>query len=252
MSDELRGPKGEGRKRKETHRPAFEGPIREWPSEERPRERLARLGPGALSEAQLLAILLRTGDASAGASALGLAMRLLADFGSLEELERASVAEISKTPGIGFAKAVQVKAALELGRRLMRGVGEEAPAFGSSREVAAYLVPSLAPKSQEEFHILLLNAKNRLLKELTVTRGTLTQSLVHPREVFAPAIRESAAFIVCAHNHPSGDPSPSDDDRALTRRLAEAGRLIGIPLLDHIIVGAGNHYSFADAGELGR
>ncbi len=226
-------------------------PIRKWPEEERPREQLIARGPEALSEAQLLAIILRTGTSLSG-SALDLARELLTEFGSLTGLGDASVAELCRHRGMGAAKAAQVKAALELGRRSLRDALGPRQGFSSSRDAAAYLSPSMNRLRQETFKALLLNIKNQLMREATIAQGGLTSSLVHPREVFLPAIREGAPLVIFAHNHPSGDPSPSRDDLLLSRRLSEAGKLLGVEVLDHIIIGGNSYYSFADDGRLPR
>lgn len=223
-------------------------PIKNWPEEERPRERLLRYGSASLSEAQLLAIVLRTGVCSRGQSALDLARGLLSLFGGLRGIEQASARELCRVPGIGAAKAAQVKAALEVGKRLL---AQEAPAkggFSSSRDVARRYLPALGGLKKEVFKVLLLNTKNELIRDVTVSEGSLNASLVHPREVFNPAIRDSAAAVLFVHNHPSGDPTPSREDRELTERLEEAGDLVGIRVLDHIIVGDGRYLSFADQG----
>ena len=226
--------------------------IKDWPEDERPRERLLQLGEEALADAQLLAIVLRTGDYASGATAVDLARRLLTAFGEdLEAISTATVAELCQTPGIGPAKACEIKAAFELGRRrLARQQGRRLEQFRSSKDVANYYMPLLADKKREQFQVLLLDRKNRVMRDVMVSQGSLTASVVHPREVFNPAIRDSAAAVIFVHNHPSGDPQPSQEDRVLTTRLAEAGKLLGIQVLDHIIVGRNAYMSFADEGLL--
>ncbi|MGQ4808877.1 hypothetical protein NKDENANG_02270 [Candidatus Entotheonellaceae bacterium PAL068K] len=229
----------------------YNQPINKWPEDERPRERLLQFGEGSLSDAHLLAILLRTGDRTSGISAVGLAMRLLQGFGeSLEALSAATVAELCQVPGVGMAKACEIKAAFEIGRRLLAHQGGRAKQFRSSQDVANYYMPLLTGKKREQFWIVLLDRKNAIMREVMVSQGSLTASVVHPREVFNPAIRDSAAAVICVHNHPSGDPQPSREDRTLTTRLADAGRLLGIQVLDHIIVGRDTYMSFADEGLL--
>ena len=223
-------------------------PIKDWPEDERPRERLLRHGAESLSDAQLLAILLRTG--STQQTALDLGRGLLKRFGGLQGLEAASVAELCRTPGLGPAKAAQIKAALALGRRVLQAVPGRGPLFTASAQVYKYLFPRFHGLKREVFLCLLLDAKNRLMREVRISEGSLTASLVHPREAFLPAIRESAASVIFAHNHPSGDPQPSAEDIALTRRLAQAGELVGIPVLDHVVVGNGHYVSFRDRGLL--
>lgn len=219
--------------------------IRNWPVSERPRERLLEKGSDALSDAQLLAIILRTGDQ--GVSALDLAIALLDRFGSLAALEAAPVPDICELKGLGPSKAAQIKAALEIGRRTLRGDSNERPGFHGGTDVHRYLAPAMGHLPQEEFRLLLLDAKHRLLREVAISRGTLMGTSVDPREVFSAALRERAAAVVCAHNHPSGEPAPSAEDRALTARLREAGHLLGIPLLDHVIIARSGFFSFAES-----
>ena len=217
------------------------------PPDQRPRERCLRLGPEALSEAELIALLLGTGRA--GEDVQDVARRALTAFGSLDGLGRASAREIAALPGFGPARAALLQAALELGRRRAEeGAFSPGRKLGSHREVIAYLSPRLTRLRQETFVVLCLDNRSRLLKCETVSRGTLTSSLVHPREVFAVAIREGAAQIVVAHNHPSGDAAPSDEDLTVTKRLEEAGRLIGIPLVDHVILAREGSVSLRQLG----
>lgn len=220
--------------------------IREIPADERPRERLARCGPDALSASELLAIVLRTG--SGGQSALALAESLLARFGGLRPLAAATAAELSEVPGMGAAKAAQVQASMELGRRLMASAGEERPRIRSPRDVYTLLSPSLRDERREHFVVLLLDTRNGVMRHRTVSVGDLSSSIVHPREVFTEAIRHGAASLIVAHNHPSGDPVPSPEDAAVTKRLAEAGQLLGIELLDHIVLGDGRFVSLKERG----
>lgn len=225
--------------------------IKDWPEDERPRERLLRLGEGTLSDTQLLAIVLRTGDAASGVTAVDLARLLLRCFNdSLESLSLATVAELCRVPGIGPAKACEVKAAFEIGRRLQARKEGPLRQFRSSKDVAQYYMPLLRDKKREQFQVVLLDRKNRVMRDVMISQGSLTASVVHPREVFNPAIRDSAAAVIFVHNHPSGDPQPSQEDRVLTTRLADAGRLLGIQVLDHIIVGRDAYMSFADEGLL--
>jgi DNA repair protein RadC len=226
--------------------------IKEWPEDERPRERLMKLGADALSEAQLLAIVLATGEASSGRSALDLAMYLVRTFDGLRALDAASIAELCQIKGIGPAKATTIRAALELGKRLS---GEPTPRHlkvTSPQDLVNYFQPRLQHLRKEVFKAVLLNTKHQMLKDVTVSEGSLSASLVHPREAFLPAIKESAAAVIFLHNHPSGDPTPSTEDKELTLRLAEVGQLVGICVLDHIIIGSGSpgYISFRDAGLL--
>lgn len=225
-----------------------QGGIREWPESERPRERLARAGPESLSDAQLLAILLRVGRQDA--SAVQVAMELLARSSGLGSLASQGFEELCRVPGIGPAKAAQLKAAIELGKRVMAAPLSTGTRIGSSRELFAHYYPLLRDLRHEVFKIVLLDAKHAIIRDATVSVGSLTLSIVHPREVFTLAVRESAAAVIFLHNHPSGDPEPSQEDRLLTDRLVSVGQLLGIAVLDHLIVGDGRYVSFADQGWL--
>jgi DNA repair protein RadC len=223
--------------------------IKEWPEDERPRERLLKHGAASMSDAQLIAIILRTG--AGGRNALDLAMELLSIFGSLGNLEQASPREMSAIKGLGKAKAAQLKAAAELGKRMFQETVPKGPAFSSGRDVNAFIYPKVRGLKQEVFFCLLLDAKNRLIREAKdVTKGTLTSSPIHPREAFRDAIRESAASVIFAHNHPSGDPSPSREDILITEKLAAAGETVGIKVLDHIIVADSGYISMLEKGYL--
>lgn len=230
----------------------YQRAIKEWPEDERPRERLMKLGTDALSEAQLLAIVLSTGNASSGQSALDLAMQLVRTFGGLRALDAASIAELCQLKGIGPAKATTIKAALELGKRLSGEPAQRNFKVTSPQDLVNYFQPRLQHLRKEVFKAVLLNTKHQVLKDVTVSEGSLSASLVHPREAFLPAIKESAAAVIFLHNHPSGDPTPSTEDKELTLRLAEVGQLVGINVLDHIIIGTGTpgYLSFRDAGLL--
>ena len=224
--------------------------IRELPRTERPRERLEALGAHALSSAELLAIVLGTG--AAGRSALGLAHEVLALGRRIAAPHRAcSRSRRSRSsPGIGTARAVAVHAALELGRRLAAEEREDGRRSGRRATSYAVFAPRLEDLPVEEFHVAVLDAQHRLERDITVTRGILNSSLVHPREVFREAIAERAAAMILVHNHPSGDPTPSADDRMVTEQLVAAGRVLDIPVHDHVIIGRGRYMSFAEAGLL--
>ena len=222
--------------------------LKDWPEEEKPRERLVLLGPQALSDAQLLAVILRTGRD--GRTAIDLGCELLEKFGDLAGIAQAGIRELCDVPGIGTAKAAEIKAAIELGRRHQRPSLAGA-SFCASQDVADYYRPRLKDVKQEQFRCLLLDAKNRIIRDEHVSAGTLSASLVHPRETFKAAVRESASAVIFVHNHPSGDARPSQEDILLTKRLVQAGDLLGIRVLDHVIVGDGGHYSFRDSGLLG-
>ena len=231
-------------------RPRKSQTIKEWPEADRPREKLIAKGPEALSEAELLAIILRTGDASSSQSAVDQARNIIKQIGDLNEIEAAGISEICKIAGVGPAKAATLKAALEIGRRLSAKPKEKGSSFTSSGDVFHHFKGRLDKKQKETFIALLLDSKHHLIKEVMISEGSLTGSPVHPREVFKPAIRESAAAVIFAHNHPSGDPSPSKDDMALTRRLVEVGDLVGVKVLDHVIIGHDRFTSLADEGNM--
>lgn len=220
--------------------------IGQWPATERPRERLLTKGPENLSDAQLLAILLRTGRRDS--SAVQVAMELLHRVGSLAGLAQSGVQELYKISGIGPAKVAQLKAALELGRRAMAVPISTGTKISSSADLFRHFHPLLRDLKREIFKVVLLDAKNTVMKETTVSEGSLTLSIVHPREAFALAVRESAAGVIFLHNHPSGDPTPSVEDRRLTDRLVTAGEVLGIRVLDHMVIGDGRYVSFSDEG----
>jgi DNA repair protein RadC len=223
--------------------------IRELPRSERPRERLITLGASALSSAELLAVLL--GSGTARGSALQVAQTLLAcSGGSLRRMAMQPVAALTATSGVGMTRAVTVHAALEIGRRFAAEVREDGVPVRSPRDVARHFAPRLEDLPVEEFHVAVLDAQHRLERDVLVTRGILTSSLVHPREVFREAIAERAAALILVHNHPSGDPTPSADDRLVTEQLVAAGKLLDIPVHDHVIIGRGRYTSFAEAGLL--
>ncbi len=193
-------------------------PIPTWPESDRPREKLIEHGPATLSNAELLAILLRTRDASSGQSALDDGRTLVTRFGdSFRELEEASITELCEVKGIGPAKATQIQAALEIAKRFSQEEIRRGESFRSRADVFNHYREQLGSLKKEEFHVLLLDAKNRKLKDVRVSEGSLTSSLVHPREVFQPIIRELAAAAILIHNHPSGDPMPSQEDLQITQ-----------------------------------
>lgn len=220
--------------------------LRDLPSEERPRERMARHGASVLSHAELLAILLRTGTREE--SAVHLASRILSECRSLHNLVDMSVEELTRIKGIGTAKALQIKAGIELGQRLSRSAIQERPVVRSPKDAADYMMEQLRYLKKEHFVCLFLDTKNRIIAEETLSVGTLNASLVHPREVFRAAIKCSSASVICVHNHPSGNPAPSPEDIQLTRRLVEAGELVGIDVLDHIVIGDLQYVSLKEQG----
>jgi DNA repair protein RadC len=221
--------------------------ITDWPADERPRERLLERGAAALSEAELLALVLRTSGVR-GESSVDQGRRLLSSLDGVIGLGRATVTELARQRGIGPASAAAVVAALELGRRAAFSRVERGGAFRTSLEVFHHFRGQLAPLCKEVFDVVLLDAKHRKIREVRISEGSLTASIVHPREVFSPAVRDSAAAMILIHNHPSGDPTPSPEDLELTRRLRQAGEVVGIRVLDHVIIGSDAHFSFVDAG----
>jgi DNA repair protein RadC len=222
------------------------GGIKEWPEGERPREKMVRSGPEGLSDAELLALIIRTGDHSARVSAIDLGRELLREFGDLRGLSRASIAEICRVKGTGPAKASSVKAALELANRCSGQNLAGGDRYTSPIQIFQHYQHRFRDRRKEYVLALLLDGKNRVIREVQVSEGSLNQSIVHPREVFNPAVRDSAAALILVHNHPTGDPTPSREDLELTRRLKDAGDLMGIRLLDHIIIGDGTYISLAD------
>ncbi|WP_233231667.1 RadC family protein [Tichowtungia aerotolerans] len=210
--------------------------MKDLPKALQPREKFDRVGPENLSESDLLALILRTGVA--GLNVVELAEMLLLQYGSLSALSRASAAELQKIRGVGKEKAKILKASLEMGRRLVQENVGENPRIASPEEAAAVLRERARGLDREVFWVLLLDIKNRLMvPPCEVSRGTLNSSLVHPREIFKPAVQHSAAHVILAHNHPSGDPSPSAQDIKVTRKLVEAGHMMEITVLDHMIIG---------------
>jgi DNA repair protein RadC len=222
--------------------------IKYWPEDERPRERLAKLGGDALSDAQLLAILIGSGSSGANKSAVDICRDLLKVFGSLSNLDRASIHELCKVKGIGLAKAAQIKAALEVGKRMASTRAGNTAKMTTSRAFVEYFAPFMKNLRKEVVKVALLDNKLHIIKDFVISEGSVNSSIVHPREVMIPAIKESATKIVLVHNHPSGDPSPSQADIEITHRVSKAGDIIGIKLLDHIIIGGTEFYSFADEG----
>ncbi|VAX15231.1 UPF0758 family protein [hydrothermal vent metagenome] len=229
-------------------RAVYKESIKQWPEPDRPKEKLIANGPAFLSDSELLSIII--GSGAGNKNALDLARDLLNRFDDLSSLDVASVEEIKKVKGIGETKAVTVKAALELARRFAVSSNGTSKVIRTSEDVVSVYIRQMKNMKKEVFKVVLLNVKNKVFKTVTVSEGGLTSSVVHPRDVFSPAIRESAHGVILLHNHPSGDPSPSEEDMMLTRRITEAGRLLHIKILDHIIIGDNRYYSFADEEEL--
>ncbi|RII26088.1 MAG: hypothetical protein CXR30_17160 [Geobacter sp.] len=225
------------------------GSIRDWPEDERPREKMLKQGAGNLTDAELLALIIRSGDPSTKQSAIDLGRELISHFdGNLRELGSADIAQICGIKGLGLAKASGIKAAFTLAARFQARRLERFERFTSPRQVFDYFHHEFRDSRKEYFLTLLLDGKNRIIRRVQVSEGSLNQSIVHPREVFSPAVKESAAAMILVHNHPTGDPTPSSEDIAVTRRLREAGEIMGIKVLDHIIVGDGEYLSFVERG----
>lgn len=226
--------------------PEYRLRIRDLPSEERPRERLRQHGPGSLSNPELLAIVLRVG--SEGESALSLASRLLSRFRGLAGLARASFGELCQERGMGEAKAAQVKAALELGRRLLATHPEERPLVRSPQDVANLLLAEMGLLEQEHLRVVLLDTRNRVIAIPEVYKGSVNSTTVRLAELFRDAVRENCPALVVVHNHPSGDPEPSREDVAVTRQAVEAGQLLGIEVLDHVVLARRGYVSLRERG----
>lgn len=222
--------------------------MRDYPEDERPRERLVKNGAKSLSNHELLAILLRTGTKEE--SVIQMANRLLTHFEGLRLLKDASLEEIMSIKGIGLAKAVQILATVEIGRRIGNLTYDDRYVVRSPEDGANFVMNDMRFLSQEHFVCLYLNTKNQVLHQQTIFIGSLNASIVHPREVFKEAFRRSAASIICIHNHPSGDPAPSREDIEVTKRLVECGKIIGIDILDHLIIGDKKYVSLKEKGYL--
>lgn len=224
--------------------------MKEVAPHDRPREKLERLGASALGDNELLALVL--GSGSRDRDVLDVSNTVLEQRGGLYGLTRATAADLRTVPGIGAARAAQVLAAVELGRRTLMRTHADRPRLNTPRQLASHLLPQHGSRPVEQFGIVLLDTKHRLLQIRLVSSGSLDSTVAHPREVFRDAIAGRAAAIVLFHNHPSGDPRPSADDVALTARLVGAGHVIGIDVLDHLILADQRYYSFAEAGQLPR
>lgn len=220
--------------------------ITDFAESERPRERLSRLGARALSNAELIAILLRVGVR--GENAVQVGQRLLDKFGGVNGLHRADFSEVCQEHGVGTAKAAQIKAALELGYRMKREAIEAEPCIHSPQDAADLIVYELSALEQEELRVILLDTRNRLIDIVQVYRGSLNSSQVRVGELFKVAIRRNAASIIVVHNHPSGDPTPSPDDIAVTRAIVQAGKLLDVEVLDHLVIGSSRYVSLKERG----
>jgi len=222
--------------------------LKNLAAHDRPREKLERLGPAALGDNELLAVVLGSGSRDAGA--LALANRVLTASSGITGLTRSTIVDLQQVDGIGPARAAQVLAAIELGRRTLLRRTTERPRFSSPREIAHHLLPQFGASPVEQFGVLMLDTKHHVIRSKIISIGSLDQTIVHPREVFREAAVASAAAIILFHNHPSGDPAPSPDDLALTHRLVEAGEILGIEVLDHVILSDHRYFSMREAGSI--
>lgn len=222
--------------------------ISNWPEEERPRERLAQHGPASLTDAELLAIMLRTGTGSD--TAIDLARHILKTVQGFRGLDALTVADLCQIKGIGTAKAAQIKAALEIGKRLMKQQIYQQAKLTSSNDVYQYMAPQLRDLNREVFNCIYLTGRNTIIKDEKLFEGTLSESVVSAREIIRKAIDLGAASVVLVHNHPSGDPEPSKEDNLSTEKIKKACELFNIKILDHVIVGKSSYFSFADEGLL--
>ncbi len=221
--------------------------ITDWPKDERPRERLMKSGANSVSSAELIAILL--GQGSAHNNAVDTAKHLLKEFNTLQGLANASLVELQKIPGIGPAKAVTLLAAFQLYRNMQHETAEQSiTKFSEPAAVADIYIPIIGHLKKESFYAVLLDSKMKKIQDIEISRGILTESLVHPREVFNPAIRFNAKGLIVLHNHPSGVSKPSPSDRTITQRLIESGKILDIPLYDHLIIVENGYYSFRENG----
>jgi DNA repair protein RadC len=220
--------------------------IKDWPEDERPREKLLKSGPQALSDAELVALLV--GSGSGGVTAVDVAKKLVQENGGLTALAAKGVPEMTRMKGIGPARGARILAAFEIGRRAACRPGPAKFKVRSPEDVVMRFGPALRSARQEVFKVILLDGGQRMIRDSTVSKGTLNASLVHPREVFKTAVDELAASVILMHNHPSGEPAPSAEDRSITLQMTEAGRLMGIPVLDHVIIAGNGFFSFAKEG----
>lgn len=221
--------------------------IRDMPEDERPRERLLKYGPEALSNAELLAIILRTGTQKE--NVINLCSRIFSEY-SIKQLSQANVSKLTEIHGIGAAKAAQIAAVFELARKLESFTDEPKRKIRSPADVYSILYPKMREQKRERLVALLLDTKNQVLREEVISIGSLNANIVHPREVFKAALMESCASVILSHNHPSGDPTPSREDIAVTEKLVEGGKLLGIDVLDHVVIGEGRYVSLKDEGYL--
>ncbi len=224
--------------------------IKDWPEHERPRERLLKHGADTLSDAELLGILLRTGNRRQSAMELG--RRLLIDFGGLRGIDQMQVGELCRVNGVGLAKAAQIKAALELAKRLVQEKWKSNVTLVNPEAVYEYVRLRMRDLPREEFRVLFLTARSESIDEKVLFEGSLMESVVSPREIIRTAVQCAAANVILLHNHPSGNPSPSDEDRRATEKLVAACRYAEVTVLDHLIVGKDSFFSFADHGLIAK
>ena len=229
-------------------RPSYRLTIKDLPEDERPRERLFKYGPQALKTSELLAIIIRVGTTKE--TAVQVAERLLQKYdGDLKRMASETEKQLSDgIKGLGRSKAAQIMAAFELGKRLSAFIGNERPQIGSPKDVSQIFMPQMRYLNTETLHTLSLDTKNYVTKQRRIFEGSLDMSIVHPREIFRFALEETAAAIIIVHNHPSGDPTPSKDDVKITRQLVDAGKMLDIPVLDHVIIGDGRYVSLREQG----
>ena len=220
--------------------------IVNWPEDERPRERLIEFGADKLSDTELLAILLRIG--SNGLSAVDMARDLIKKFGSFRDIDTKSISELKGIKGLGIAKIAQIKAAIEIGKRFLQEKSLKKIKIKTSKDIVDIFMPYMRDTKKEIFKAILLDGKNKIIKDVTISEGTLNKGIVHPREVIKEAINESASAFILLHNHPSGEPEPSQDDIEITNRLISACQIVGIRVLDHVVFGDNKYYSFYNEG----
>ena len=218
--------------------------VHDLPKQERPRERLKRLGAEALSAQELLAVIISRG--SPNKSVINIAQDLLTKFGNINAISQASIEQLTEVDGIGPARAMQIKACFELGKRQELEPELKDLSIENPKDVVDYVRKKIKDKAKEHFKLILLNTRNKIIDIVNISIGTLDASLVHPREVFKEAITHNSASVILVHNHPSGDPEPSDDDLKMTKRLKESGNILGIEVIDHIIIGKNSYYSFKE------